>query len=141
MKSFVTYLLKYYGIFFFILFVFWGCESVTESQQPQLIIYNGFYQKIDIKNNKIRYLVKFDYVSRGVDCCIGGYGMNWDSLSTGLIYYSEKYLPANKIFTENDTISILSEINSLPLIKMQGYTPETRKEYDYLYAEYRLNKK
>jgi hypothetical protein len=123
--------------------LFLTCNKITEpNAEIELILENGFYQKIAVAQNEIKYVVEFDYSVKGNECEIGGYSIQWDDNHGGQInwYITQKIFPGTK-YSILDTMNLSHILTSDPIITMHGYIENKAETDSRLKDELKLKKK
>ncbi len=104
-----------------------SCNFLLESNDEiSLELERGYYQKVSESSDKIHYSVEFDYFVKGVECKVGGFGIQWNENSRGIIcWYMAQTLIPGQIYTISDTFKISTVLTSDPIVTMTGYLDGT----------------
>jgi hypothetical protein len=130
-------------ILFHSIFLSITCNKLAEPKtEIKLILENGFYHKITVAQNEVKYVVEFDYSVEGNECEIGGYTIQWDDNHGGRVdwYIGQKIFPNHK-YSILDTVSFSDTLTIDPIITMQGYFENKAETDSRLKDELTLKKK
>ncbi|NOX64688.1 MAG: hypothetical protein GXO85_02545 [Chlorobi bacterium] len=143
MKSRIMVSHLFLGIILINLFLLSSCDNSTELiEEQRLIIENGYFNKVEsINSDENNYAIEFTYYVKGEECNWGGYSIQMDSIGRSLNLYSMQTLKPDEKHMIVDTIKMDFELQSNPIVKMQGYKIGSSKSYKKLYTEYILEPK
>lgn len=131
-------------IFLFALFLILiqtNCSTEPE-RDLELIIHDGYYDRINVSAEKTTYSIDFEYSVTGNTCNIGGYGISWGDGKNGSVnWYIMQKLEPGRIYSISDTFKLNENILGYPLISMQGYLVGATEADTRLKAEYQLKSK
>jgi hypothetical protein len=119
-----------------------NCSTGTEDEpehELELIIKNGFYQKIGNSEENMRCVIEFDYVVFEKSCYIDGYNIQWNDQSRShIIWYLMKKLEPEHIYSIRDTFNFQYDLSEGPIISMQGYLEDIYEPDSSLQVQYQL---
>lgn len=96
--------------------------STDPSEDPVLIINNGFYSLINDLGESKEYSIEFDYQVIGAICYISGYYMEIeDSIVYSVLDSPRKLIPGEE-YSESFSYSQTDYITTSPVLIMGGFT-------------------
>ena len=125
------------------------CDNSTEPRESQtqerqrLIIESGYFNPIErADSNGSGTAIELTYYVTKEKCCVGGYGIKWDSTHSGQVswYMMETLWPGRKRVLA-DTFRVRTSLTSEPTLQMQGYRLGSSESHEELRAECTLRPK